>query len=251
MRLLENKIALITGAGAGIGRAAALLYSKEGAQVVLFSRTQETVEETANMVRNEGGSAVVIVGDVTSNDDMKLAVATAIESYGKLDCAFNNAGIEGEFGPLATLSEEVYDTTLAINLKGVWNSMRHQIPALLAAGGGAIVNMSSDISTVGMPGTSLYTASKAAVDGLTRCGAMDYAKQNIRINAVAPGSVENTAMTSRLWTEEQQEANRGGSPTGRLSTPEDVAQAAIWLCSDRSCHINGQILNIDGGFVTR
>ncbi len=251
MSLLENKIALITGAGAGIGRASALLFSQEGAKLALFSRTKKALEETADMIRDNGGDVVVIVGDVTKVEDTKRAIFTVVNTYGKLNCAFNNAGIEGQFGPLATLDESVYQDTLSINLKGVWLSMKYQIPALLDAGGGAIVNMSSNISTAGMPGTSLYTASKAGVDALTRCGAIDYAHHNIRINAVAPGSVENTAMTSRLWTEEQQQANRDGSPTRRLSTPEDVAEAAIWLCSDRAKHINGQILNIDGGFITR
>jgi len=251
MGLLSDKIALITGAGAGIGRTSALSFSQEGAKIAIFSRTKQAVEETADMIRDIGGDVVVIVGDVTNAQDIKRGVSTVMDTYGRLDCAFNNAGTEGQFAPLATLDEEVYDETLAINLKGVWLSMKHQIPALLENGGGAIVNMSSNISTIGMPGTSLYTASKAGVDGLTRCGAMDYAGQNIRINAVAPGGVENTAMTTRLWTEEQQQANRAGSPTGRLSTPEDVAEAAMWLCSDRAKHINGQILNIDGGFVPR
>ncbi len=251
MSLLDNKIALITGAGSGIGRASALLFSQEGARVALFSRTKETVEETADLIRDKGGEVIVIVGNVSNSDDTSRAVSTIVSTYGQLDCAFNNAGIEGQFGPLATLDESVYEETLSINLKGVWLSMKHQIPALLKIGGGVIINMSSDISTIGMPGTSLYTASKAAVDGLTRCGAMDYAQQNIRINAVAPGSVENTAMTSRLWTEEQQQVNRASSPTGRLSTPEDVAEAVVWLCSDRAKHINGQVLNIDGGFITR
>jgi len=251
MSLLENKIALITGAGAGIGRASALLFSQEGAKVALFSRTKKSVEETADMVRKIGGDVVVIVGDVANADDSKRAVSTVINTYGQLNCAFNNAGIEGQFGPLATLEESVYDDTLSINLKGVWLSMKHQIPALLNSGGGVIVNMSSNISTIGMANTSIYTASKAGVDGLTRCGAIDYANQNIRINAVAPGSVENTAMTTRLWSEEQQQANRDGSPTERLSTPEDIAEAVMWLCSDKAKHVNGQILNIDGGFVTR
>ena len=251
MGLLKNKVVLITGAGAGIGRASALLFSQEGAKVALFGRTKQTVEETADMVREIGGDVVVITGNVSNTEDTKRAISTAMDTYGQLNCAFNNAGVEGQFGPLATLDEAVYDDTLSINLKGVWLSMKYQIPALLKSGGGAIVNMSSNISTIGMPNTSLYTASKAGVDGLTRCGAMDYANKNIRINAVAPGSVENTNMTTRLWTEKQQQANRAGSPTGRLSTPEDIAEAAMWLCSDRAKHVNGQILNIDGGFTTR
>jgi len=251
MGLLDNKIALITGAGSGIGRATALNFSREGAKVALFGRTKETLKETAEMIGINDGDVIVIVGNVSSAEDISRAVSTVVNTYGQLDCAFNNAGIEGQFGPLATLDESIYEETLSINLKGVWLSMKYQIPALLENGGGVIINMSSDISTIGMPGTSLYTASKAAVDGLTRCGAMDYARQNIRINAVAPGSVENTAMTSRLWTEEQQQTNRASSPTGRLSTPEDIAETTVWLCSDRAKHINGQIINIDGGFITR
>lgn len=242
---------MITGAGAGIGRAAALLFSKEGANVALFSRTKETVEKTADLIRAIGGKVIVIIGDVANAADVKLAVDSVVESYGQLDCAFNNAGVEGQFAPLAELDEATYENTMEINLKGVWLSMKYQIPALQAAGGGTIVNMSSDISTVGIPGTSIYTASKAGVDALTRCGAMDYAQQNIRVNGVAPGSVENTAMTSRLWSKEQQQANRNNSPTGRLSTPEDISEAVAWLCSDRARHINGQILNIDGGFICR
>jgi len=251
MGLLDNKVALITGAGAGIGRVSARLFSQQGAKIALFSRSKNAVEETADMVRDNGGDVVVIVGDVANAEDTQRAVSTVVDTYGRLDCAFNNAGVEGQFGPLATLDERVYEETLSINLKGVWLSMKYQIPALLEAGGGVIVNMSSNISTIGLPGTSIYTASKAGVDGLTRCGAMDYADQNLRINAVAPGSVENTLMTSRLWTEEQQQRNRVNNPTGRLSMPEDVAEAVMWLCSDRAKHVNGQILNIDGGFVTR
>jgi len=251
MCLLDNKVALITGAGAGIGRASALLFAQEGAKLTLFSRSKSGLDETAEQIRDIGGEVVLVVGDVIHSADVQAAVKTTLDTYGTLNCSFNNAGIEGEFAPLATLDESVYEDTLSTNLKGVWLSMKYQIPALLNNGGGAIVNMSSNISISGMPGTSLYTASKAGVDGLTRCGAMDYARQNIRINAVAPGSVENTNMTKRLWTEQQQLANRAGSPTGRLSTPEDIAEAAMWLCSDKASHINGQILNIDGGFVLR
>lgn len=251
MGVLESKVAFITGAGAGIGRAAALQFSREGAKVVLFSRTQADLEETSKKVRNEGGEVLSIMGDVANAQEMERAITATLDRFGQLNCAFNNAGIEGQFGPLATLPESVYEQTLEVNLKGVWLSMKYQIPALLKSGGGAIVNMSSNISTIGVRGTSLYSASKAGVDGLTRCGAMDYAEQHIRINAVAPGSVEQTAMTARLWTQEQQQANRAGSPTQRLSTPQEVVEAAMWLCSDKAKHVNGQILNIDGGFVTR
>jgi NAD(P)-dependent dehydrogenase (short-subunit alcohol dehydrogenase family) len=251
MSQLENNVALITGAGAGIGRASALLFAQEGAKLALFSRTEQAVEETAELIRHNGGEVVVIVGDVANTEDQKRAISETLNTFGKLNCAFNNAGTEGEFGPLASLDETVYEQTLSTNLKGVWLSMKYQIPALMDNGGGAIVNMSSNISTLGLPGTSLYTASKAAVDGLTRCGAMDYAKHNIRVNAVAPGIVENTSMTSRLWTQDQLQGNRGNSPTGRLTTPVEIAEAAMWLCTDRAKHINGQILNIDGGSVMR
>ncbi len=139
MGLLDNKVTLITGAGAGIGRASAVLFSQEGAKLVLFSRTKEAVEKTADMVRGNGGDVVVIVGNVANAEDTKRAVSTALDTYGQLDCAFNNAGVEGQFGPLATLDESVYEETLSINLKGVWLSMKSQIPALLEAGGGALV----------------------------------------------------------------------------------------------------------------
>lgn len=249
--LFEGKVAFVTGSGRGIGRAAALMFAKEGAKVAVLNRTLARAEKTVMTIKESGGEAIAIVGDVAKASDVEQAVAEAVRAFGRLDCAFNNAGVEGQFGPLAELDEETYDLTMATNLKGVWLSMKYELSAMLKNGGGTIVNMSTDITVLGVPGTSIYTASKCGVDGLTRCAAIDYARQGIRINAVGPGSVEDTAMTNRLWSAEQQQHNRDNSPTGRLSTPDDIAEAVLWLCSSRSAHVNGQILNIDGGLALR
>jgi NAD(P)-dependent dehydrogenase (short-subunit alcohol dehydrogenase family) len=249
---MRGKVAIVTGASAGIGRATALAFAREGARVVVADVQPGAGEETVRLIADAGGEAAFVRADVSRATDAEAIVHRAVEVFGRLDYAFNNAGIEGETAPTAECSEENWDRVLGINLKGVWLCMRHEIPEMLRQGGGAIVNCSSVAGLVGFPGIPAYTASKHGILGLTRAAALEYAQQNVRVNAVCPGVIR-TAMVERFTRQDPQAEAQlvAREPVGRMGTPEEVAAAVLWLCSDAASFVSGHALAVDGGFVSQ
>lgn len=249
-RRLEGKIAVITGAGRGIGAATARLFAIEGASVVLASRNEEELFQLAHEIKAAGGEALAVKTNVADAASIEALIQRSIEVYGRLDLAVNNAGIAGGNRPLAETPEEVFDNVIAINLKGVFLALKYELAAMQAGGGGAIVNMSS---TVGLVGTSAgiapYIASKHGVVGLTKAAALEYARQNIRVNAIAPGTTHTPV--NEHWITDPQTSQRiiGGIPLGRVAEAEEIAEAALWLCSDAASYITGTTLAVDGGYV--
>ncbi|GAB4287047.1 MAG: SDR family oxidoreductase [Coriobacteriia bacterium] len=249
---LTGKVALVTGAASGIGRESALAFARAGAKVVVADVMVEGGEETVAMIRDGGGDAIFVECDVSKEDDVKRLVTRTIEAYGRLDCAHNNAGIEGTPAPIVECTEENWDRTLGINLKGIWWCAKYEIPEMLKVGGGAIVNTASIAGLVAFPALPAYTASKHGVVGLTKSIALDYATQNIRCNAVCPGVI-HTPMVDRL-TNEDPEALKGLQalePIGRLGKPSEIADAVVYLCSDEASFITGAALPVDGAFVAQ
>lgn len=246
----EGKTAVVTGAASGIGRATALAFAAEGANVAVVDRSDgsKTVEE----IRQAGGTAQYFACDVSKSSEVEQTMQHIAKHFGTIDCAFNNAGIEGASGLAADLSEEEWDKTIAINLKGVWLSMKYELPYMLSSGGGAIVNCSSIAGLVGFPAAAAYVASKHGMVGLTKTAALDYVRQNIRINAVCPGVI-HTAMIDR-YTKGDSKAEQMlavGEPIGRLGQPEEIASAVLYLCSREASFITGVALAIDGGWVAQ
>ena len=248
--LLEGKVAVVTGGSSGIGRAAALAFAREGAHVAIGARRQTEGEETARMVREAGGQAVFVQTDVSQTDQVQRLIQAAVERWGRLDCAFNNAGIEGDaFVHTADYSETTWDKIVAINLTGVFLSMKYELQQMLKHGSGTIVNMSSIAGLVGGPIGSPYFATKHGVIGLTKAAAMEYAKSGIRVNAVCPAVID-TDMAQRGFSE-MWDAVVNMHPMGRVGKPEEVADAVVWLCSDRAAFITGHALPLDGGWVAQ
>ncbi|HEY2820375.1 MAG TPA: SDR family oxidoreductase [Candidatus Acidoferrum sp.] len=249
-RSLEGKIALITGGTTGIGRDTAVLFSKEGAKVAFTGRRETEGQQTLELVREAGGDGLFLKSDVSKADDVQSAVRNTVEKYGRLDVAFNNAGVEGVWVPLAEQTEENWDYVLGINLKGLWLCLKYEIQQMVKqGGGGAIVNMSSVAGLIGSPGAGVYIASKHGVLGLTKTAAAECAKQGIRVNAVCPAVIQ-TDMGERIFGEpELNRRIRGLHPLGRLGTPREVSEAVLWLCSDKSSFTTGHSLGIDGGLL--
>ncbi len=250
---LEDKVALVTGSGSGIGRAAALAFAREGTRVVVSDVNPDAGEETVGKIEEAGGHATFIHVDVSKATAVEEMVDKAVEVYGKLDCAHNNAGIEGVTVPIHEYPEEVWDRVIAINLKGVWLCMKYEIRQMLRRGGGAVVNTSSIAGLVGTSsGICAYIACKHGVVGITKTAALEYAQQGIRINAVCPG-LTDTPMADRLLGGDQQAAARIAAtyPLARFGAPEEVAEAVIWLCSDASSFVTGHALSVDGGYVAQ
>ena len=250
--LLEGKAALITGAGRGIGRAAARLFAREGGSVAISDVAADSLAETVELINQDGGQAVSVVGDVTVPADVDNMVQSTLKAFNRLDCAFNNAGIAGyqvdaAGKKTADWSEEAFDRMIDINLKGVWLCMRAEIKHMEANGGGAIVNTASIAGLIGIPTSSAYTAAKHGVVGLTKTAGIEYAKQNIRVNSVCPGYIE-TDMTKTAMSLRGEEI-LSTTPLRRMGTPDEIAEMVCWLCSDRASYVTGANYNVDGGYV--
>jgi NAD(P)-dependent dehydrogenase (short-subunit alcohol dehydrogenase family) len=243
-----GKVAFVTGAGSGIGRATALAFACQGAKVVVVDISQENSAETVRLIEEQGGSALAVRCDVSSAEDVKAALDQTIQEFGQLDYAFNNAGVEQRNSAVADFEEDEWNKIIDVNVRGVFLCMKYEIPLLLKQGGGAIVNTSSGAGVIGIKGGGAYAASKHAIIGLTKSAALDYAAQNIRVNAVAPGYIA-TSMMDRFTggKAEGWEKITSEEPIGRVGQPEEIADAVIWLCSDASSFIIGHTLVADGG----
>jgi NAD(P)-dependent dehydrogenase (short-subunit alcohol dehydrogenase family) len=251
MSEFAGKVALITGGNAGIGRATAIEFAKHGAKVVVSGRREKEGHDVIAEIKALGGEAIFVKTDVSKASDVKAMMEQTLETFGRLDYAFNNAGIEQALTPLPEQTEETYDQIMNINVKGVWLALKHEVPAMLKAGGGAIVNNSSIAGLVGFAMAPVYVASKHAVNGLTKSVALEYAKQNVRINAVAPGPIETRMYLDFAKTPEVRQMLESAVPSGRVGQPEDIASTVIWLCSDSASFVTGQIFPVDGGYTAQ
>jgi len=254
---LDGKVALVTGAASGIGRATALTFAREGAKLVVADMNVDGGQQTVHMIAENGGEATFVQVDVTSAAQVETMISKTVETYGRLDCAHNNAGISGAGigGDLLTLTadypDERWHQVIAINLTGVWLCMKYEMPQMLQQGGGAVVNTASAAGLVGLPGASAYVASKHGVVGLTKTAALEYAKQGIRVNCVCPGYIQ-TPMTEPLMNEpELMNLIVASEPIGRVGNPEEVAEAVVWLCSDAASFVTGHTMTVDGGYVAQ
>jgi len=247
---LQNKVALVTGGTTGIGRDTAILFAKAGAKVVVSGRRETEGEETSNLIRAAGGDGLFVKSDVSKSSDVQSLVQKTVEKFGRLDIAFNNAGIEGKWIPLIEQSLEDWDAVIDINLKGTWLCLKYEIQQMLKqGGGGSIVNMSSVAGLMGAAGAGVYCASKHGVIGLTRTAALENAAHGIRVNAVCPAVIE-TAMADRAFADpEASKRVLALHPIGRFGKPIEVAEAVLWLCSGKSSFMTGHYIVLDGGML--
>lgn len=250
---LEGKVALVTGGGSGIGKATALAFAKEGAKVAIADVAVDNGEATARQIQQAKGKAIFIRTDVSQPSEVRTMVKKAIAAYGSLDCAVNNAGIEGKMTSVAACTEENWERVININLKGVWLCMKYQIPYMREQGGGSIVNMASIAGLrSGLQRFSTYVASKHGVVGLTKAAAVEYAKAGIRINAVCPGFIQTPMVESDSQRNAQLETIvKDFVPAGRLGTPEEIAEAVVWLSSNAASFVTGHAMVVDGGFLAQ
>lgn len=251
MGLFTGQVALVTGAGSGIGRACALLFAREGAKVVVSNRREQNGKETIRQIYQEGGEAVYIHADVSKPAEVEALVQETVKTFGRVDMALNNAGIGGELGHTADQSLKNWDEVIGINLSGVFYCMKYEIPALLKAGGGSIVNMSSILGQVGFAGAPAYVAAKHGVVGLTKNAALEYAAQKIRINAVGPAFIETPMIAPVTADKASREAIVGLHPMARLGQPSEVAELVVFLCSSKASFITGAYVPVDGGYLAR
>ena len=244
----SGKVAFVTGATSGIGQAAALAFARAGARVVVADIAADGVEQTTDLIESHGGETVGVTCDVTRGEDVRRALDTARENFGGIDMAFNNAGVDQALVALDQVSEDDFDRLVAVNLRGVYLCMKYEIPMLLERGGGAIVNTSSGAGVKAFKDQAVYTATKHGVVGMTKGAALDYAEHGIRINAVCPGIID-TPMMDKVsgGTDEGRARVIAGEPIGRMGLPEEIAAAALWLCSDAAAFVLGHAMVVDGG----
>ncbi|OLC24115.1 MAG: short chain dehydrogenase [Thaumarchaeota archaeon 13_1_40CM_4_48_7] len=247
-----KKVAIVTGASSGIGRVTAVALAKEGIRVSLAARRDKEGEETLRLLKESGGEGIFVRTDVSNENDVRSLVEETVKTFGKLDYAFNNAGAVEDPAPFASKTSSLFDKIMNVNVKGTWLSMKYEIPQMLKNGGGALVNNSSVFGVIANPQLPLYTASKHAVLGLTKAAALEYAKAGIRINAIAPGAIETEMMEQSIGNDKQlREALVALHPIGRPGKPEEIANAVIWLLSDKASFLTGHTLLVDGGWVSR
>jgi NAD(P)-dependent dehydrogenase (short-subunit alcohol dehydrogenase family) len=245
---MNGTVALVTGAGSGIGAAAAEAFAAAGARVALIGRRREPLEHTARAIADSGGQAQAFTADVSVAADVERVVNDVAERFGRLDFAFNNAGVQGAFVPVAEMDESVFDEVIAINMKGVWLCLKYELQTMLRAGTkGSIVNTSSFLSRAAVPGSSAYSASKAGLDAMVRAVALEAGPHGIRVNNINPGVID-TPMFAKTGAEIREPMQRHAA-LGRLGAPNDIAHAAVWLCSDQAGFITGQSISVDGGFT--
>jgi NAD(P)-dependent dehydrogenase (short-subunit alcohol dehydrogenase family) len=246
----KNKVALVTGGSFGIGRATALAFARKGAKVVIADWNEN--DETMGLIENLGGDAIFVKCDVSKKAEVKALIEKTIDTFGRLDFAFNNAGIEGISATVQECSEENWDKTIGVNLKGIWLCMKYEIPEMLKIGKGAIVNCASVAGLVGFQGLPAYVSSKHGVIGLTKTAALEYAKLGIRVNVVCPGVIQ-TPMIDRLTGKKKETIEQyiNLEPIGRFGEPEEIANAVVWLCLDEASFVTGLAMPVDGGFVAQ
>ena len=244
-QLVQNKVGLLTGAGSGLGRAAALMFAREGGLVVVADLDERGGTETARMIKNDGGHALFVKADVSDASQVQALVRKTIEAFGRFDCAVNSAGIEGDGSNTLECSEMHWKRVIDINLTGLWLCMKYELPAMLECGGGAIVNVSSIAGLKGIAGLPAYVASKHGVIGLTKTAAVEFASSGIRINVVCPGSCR-TALTERVLGPELNGLAEA-TPMRRVASAEEIAASLVWLCSDSCSFMTGAVISIDGG----
>ena len=249
-RELSERVAIVTGAGKGIGQATAIVFSKFGAAVVLSGQSEAPLLETRGIIERAGGKARIVVGDVAKEDTARQAVATALREFGRLDYAVNNAGVSPWTGNTVDCTLETWQRVLEVNLTGTWLGMKHQIPAILKHGGGAIVNMTSVAALQVFEGYPVYSASKWGVVGVTKVAAREFAARGVRVNAIAPGSIDTPLFINVInTTPHGREDYEKQTPMGRIAKSEEVAAAAAWLCSDAASYVTGAVLPVDGGMT--
>jgi NAD(P)-dependent dehydrogenase (short-subunit alcohol dehydrogenase family) len=251
-RMLEDKIVLVTGTASGVGRESALLFTEEGATLITADVNENGGQETPEMVKKKGGNGIFLKTDVSNGEQVKRLVEAGIKTFGRIDGAFNNAGVDGNLEPFLETTEEDWERVIGINLKGHWYLMKNEIPHMLKQGKGAVVTMCSCLAAVAAPNNGIYCASRFGALGLTKVAALEFASKGVRINAVGPGAL-NTPLFQKFTKGDPvlQEGWRANHPIGRIGEPQEIAQVACWLISDRSSFVVGHLLLADGGLTVK